>query len=302
MGTGPPRTLLVVADDFGIGPPTTSGILHLAKKGVVTASVMLVNSPYAEAAVAAWRHVGRPMDLGWHPNLTLDAPVLPAAQVPSLVDADGLFYPLPRFLRRWLLGRMAPREIAAEFRAQLLRYRELVGEPPALVNAHQHIILFPPLGPIILDVLESERCLPYIRRVREPWTLLAKVRGGRVKRLLLSTLGRRQSRRQAERGFPGNDWLAGVTDPPWVRDPRFHHGWLGNVPGRVVELVCHPGFEDRTLLGRDCTDGDGLMQWRVDELTLLDRPEFLTAAADAGFRLLSPTQWLDHEHAHASAA
>ena len=54
MGTGlAGRALLVVADDFGIGPPTTAGILHLARKGVVTASVMLVNSPYAEAAVAA---------------------------------------------------------------------------------------------------------------------------------------------------------------------------------------------------------------------------------------------------------
>ncbi len=302
MATGQSRALLVVADDFGIGPPTTAGILHLARKGVVTASVMLVNSPYAEDAVAAWRREGRPMDLGWHPNLTLDAPILPAAQVPSLVDADGKFWPLPRFLRRWLLGRMDPCHIAAEFRAQLDRYRELVGEPPALVNAHQHIILFPPLGPIILDVLAQQRCFPYIRRVREPWGLLARVRGARIKRLLLSTLGRRQSRRQAAGGFPGNDWLAGVTDPPWVRDPRFHQRWFTHVPGQAVELVCHPGFADETLLGRDCVAGDGLMQWRVDELTLLDRPEFRAEAADAGFRLLSPTQWLHKEHVHAPAA
>ncbi len=130
----------------------------------------------------------------------------------------------------------------------------------------------------------------------------ARVRGSRVKRLLLSTLGRRQSRRQAERGFPGSDWLAGVTDPPWVRDPLFHRRWLARVPGRVVELVCHPGFEDTTLLGRDCVPGDGLMQWRVDELTLLDRPDFPAAAADAGFALLAPTQWLHKESLHAPAA
>ncbi len=235
MGTGQQRALLVVADDFGIGPPTTSGILHLAKKGVVTASVMLVNSPYAEEAVAAWRRDGRPMDLGWHPNLTLDAPILPSEQVPSLVAPDGKFWPLPRFLRRWLLRRMEPREIEAEFRAQLLRYMDLVGQPPAVVNAHQHIILFPPLGPIILDVLAQQRCFPYMRRVREPWTLLAQVKGSRIKRTLLTTLGRRQSRRQAARGFPGNDWLAGVTDPRWVRDPAFHQRWLSRVPGRVVE-------------------------------------------------------------------
>jgi predicted glycoside hydrolase/deacetylase ChbG (UPF0249 family) len=302
MEIGRQRVLLVVADDFGIGPPTTAGILHLARKGVVSASVMLVNSPYAEEAVVAWRRDGRPMDLGWHPNLTLDVPILPPGQVPSLVDGDGKFWPLPHFLRRWLLGRMKPAEIAAEFQAQLGRYLDLVGEPPAVVNAHQHIILFPPLGPIILDVMARHGCLPYVRRVREPWRLLARVRGARIKRLLLNTLGRRQSRRQAAGGFAGSDWLAGVTDPPWVRDPRFHHDWLSRVPGRVVELVCHPGFEDRTLVGRDCVDGDGLMQWRVDELTLLDRPAFLDAASGAGFRIMSPTHWLEGECAHAPAA
>ena len=302
MASGQERALLVVADDFGIGPPTTSGILHLARKGVVSASVMLVNSPYAEEAVAAWRREGRPMDLGWHPNLTLDRPILPPGQLPSLVDADGRFWPLPFFLRRWLLGRLAPREIEAEFRAQLLRYRELVGAAPAVVNAHQHIILFPPLGPIILNVLAQHGCTPYIRRVREPWRQLVRVRGARVKRTLLTTLGRRQSRRQAAGGFPGNDWLIGVTDPPWVRDPGFHRRWLAQAAGMAVELVCHPGFEDTTLLGRDCVQGDGLMQWRVDELTLLDQPGFLPAAAAAGFRVVAPTQWLRSTHAHGCAA
>ena len=35
------------------------------------------------------------MQLGWHPCLTLDRPVLPRARVPSLVD-DGRFRPLGR--------------------------------------------------------------------------------------------------------------------------------------------------------------------------------------------------------------
>ena len=302
MAPGQPRVLLVVADDFGIGPATTAGILHLAGKGVVTGTVLLVNSPYAEEAVGLWNRGGRAVDLGWHPNLTLDGPVLSPGHVPSLVDADGKFYPLPHFLRRWTLGRMAAREIEAEFRAQLLRFRELTGQAPALVNAHQHIILFPPLGSIILDVMRRQGCFPYVRRVREPWRNLCRVPGARNRRLLLNTLGRSQSRRQADRGFPGNDWLAGVTGPGWVRDPLFHRRWLACTPGQVVELVCHPGFEDRTLIGRDCVDGDGLMQWRVDELSQLDRPEFFDFVARAGFRLTSPTVWLQSDDAHVHAA
>ena len=306
MATGQPaadrRVLLVVADDFGIGPGTTAGILHLAAKGVVTGTVLLVNSPYAEEAVALWNRAGRSLDLGWHPNLTLDAPVSPAGQVSSLVDKDGKFYPLGTFLSRWLLGRLAAREIEAEFRAQLARFRELTGQAPVLVNAHQHIILFPPLGSIILDVMRSQGCFPYVRRVREPWPNQWRVPGARSRRLLLNTFGRSQSRRQADRGFPGNDWLAGVTGPGWVRDPLFHRRWLQNTPGQIVEFVCHPGFEDRTLLNRDCVQGDGLLEWRMDELAQLDRPEFFDAVADTGFRLTSPSRWLLSEGSHADAA
>ena len=90
-------------------------------------------------------------------------------------------------------------------------------------------------------------------------------------------------------GFPGNDWLAGITDPRWVRDPDFFARWLTRVPGRVVELACHPGHPDPTLLGRDCREGDGLLQRRVDELHLLNQPSFAAACRRAGFTLVPPS-------------
>src|SRR5437879_4950211 len=65
------RSLIVTADDFGIGPATSLGILDLAVQGLVTGTVLLVNSPYAEQAVRAWNQAGRPVELGWHPALTL---------------------------------------------------------------------------------------------------------------------------------------------------------------------------------------------------------------------------------------
>src|SRR5437879_4469372 len=115
------RQLVVVADDFGIGPETDRGILEAAAGGRVTATVLLVNSPYAEAAVAAWNRAGRPIELGWHPNLTLDRPILPPERVPSLVDPSGSFHKLGRFLRNSLLGRIQPEEVYAELTAQIER-------------------------------------------------------------------------------------------------------------------------------------------------------------------------------------
>src|SRR3954447_24189934 len=100
------RFLVVTADDFGIGPDTSEGILALAARGLVTATVLLVNSPYAGAAVQSWRRAGIPLEVGWHPCLTLDGPVSAAGDVRSLVDDDGRFWPLGRFVRRLASGRI----------------------------------------------------------------------------------------------------------------------------------------------------------------------------------------------------
>jgi predicted glycoside hydrolase/deacetylase ChbG (UPF0249 family) len=289
------RFLIVIADDYGIGPETSRGILELAARGVVTGTVLLVNSPHAEAAVRDWRHAGARLEMGWHPNLTLDPPAAGASRVPSLVGPDGCLWPLRRFLPRLLLGRIRSCEIEIELNAQYDRFRDLVGRPPGLVNAHQHVALFPPVGRILRRVLARERPLPYVRRVREPWAMLPGVRGALVKRLVLTCLGRLESLGQNRMGFPGHDWLAGITDPPWVKDPEFFARWLEKVPGRVVELACHPGYPDDTLEGRDCRPGDGLAQRRVDELHLLQQPRFLEACRTAGFTRVAPAQFLAHE-------
>jgi predicted glycoside hydrolase/deacetylase ChbG (UPF0249 family) len=280
------RYLVVTADDFGIGPATSQGILDLAAHGVVGSTVLLVNSPHADAAVRTWRQSGIPLELGWHPCLTLDRPVLPAGQVPSLVTADGRFWSLGALVSRLCRGRVRPAEIEAELRAQYRRFLDLVGGTPPVVNSHHHVQVFPPVGAILRQVLAGQRPLPYLRRVREPWAMLAKVPGARLKRAFLTALGRREAEHGRRAGFPGNDWLAGVTDPPWVADPDYLVRWLTRIPGRMVELTCHPGHLDPTLIGRDCTAGDGLLRRRVHELERLREPGFAAACRRAALTLV----------------
>ena len=45
------RFLVVVADDFGIGPGTSQAILELGQLGRVTGTTLLVNSPFAGEAI-----------------------------------------------------------------------------------------------------------------------------------------------------------------------------------------------------------------------------------------------------------
>src|SRR5262249_46779115 len=84
-----------------VGAGRARGILEVGALGVVTATVLLAGSPHAEQAVAAWRQEGNGrLALGWHPCLTLDGPVSPPGEVPSLLGSDGRFWTLKRFLIR----------------------------------------------------------------------------------------------------------------------------------------------------------------------------------------------------------
>ena len=82
--------------------------------------------------------------------------------------------------------------------------------------------------------------------------------------------------------------MAGITDPPYVADPFFLTRWLAAVPGATVELACHPGHHDPTLIGRDSDGDDQWLKRRVDELALYRAGDLPAACRLAGFRLAAP--------------
>ncbi len=249
------RALVVVADDFGIGPATSLGLLDLAGQDRLSASVLLVNSPHAVEAVRQWRRAGsnRHLELGWHVCLTMDRPILAARAVPSLVRDDGTFLSLGQLLGRLAAGQIVPGEVRAELEAQYDRFCQLTGQFPALVNGHHHVHIFPGIAPILFDLLAGQEPLPYVRRVCETFAMLRAVKQARLKRVFLATLGRRCRPQLKKLGFPGNDSLVGVTDPQGLAHPDEATAiqrlgrWLATAPGPVVELVCHPGHPDPAL-------------------------------------------------------
>jgi predicted glycoside hydrolase/deacetylase ChbG (UPF0249 family) len=192
-------------------------------------------------------------------------------------------------LKRVVLGKIDAKDTLRELKAQYDRFIELAGRPPTVVNSHQHVSLFPPVDSALFEVLRDAKTRPFLRRVVESGSVLARIPGARVKRTVLSMLGRRVARRARAEGFPGCDRLAGVTDHPCVADEKFFTRWLGALaPSGSVEVCCHPGYRDESLVGRDCDAGDGILR-RTREFDLLRSPDFRSAYELAGLTPLRPS-------------
>lgn len=288
------KSLLITADDFGIGLETSRGILHLAERGVVTSTVLLANSPFAAESVQLWERYRRPVELGWHPCLTLDAPLLPPQDVPSLVDARGQFWPLGSFLKRLIRGQIRETEVLAELTAQFEYYVQLTQQLPVNINGHHHIHIFPVVARPLAYLVSEHRFTPFVRRVVEPWRTWVRVPGARVKRALLNRVGRWAARRQTEWGWPGTAWTVGVTDPPYVHDEQFFTRWIAHATGASVELTCHPGYLDVSLVGRDGTLSDGQLHRRQAEFDRLSDPQLLDRIKAAEWTLAMAQDLVQH--------
>jgi predicted glycoside hydrolase/deacetylase ChbG (UPF0249 family) len=123
-----------------------------------------------------------------------------------------------------------------------------------------------------------------------------------VKRAILTRLGRSAARRQATDGLPGCEAVLGITDPPCLRDEEFFTRWLSTARGQSLELACHPGHLDASLIGRDGTLADGQIHRRVREFELLSRPTFLDSVRAAGFTLVTASGVMNHLRWVAAAA
>src|SRR2546428_404070 len=106
-------TLVVTADDLGLSPGVTRGILEAHTRGVVrSASLMVTFASSPEAA--ALSRMEPDLEVGLHLDLVGGEPVSDPARVASLCDGEGRFWRLPEFTRRLLTGRIRASDLATE--------------------------------------------------------------------------------------------------------------------------------------------------------------------------------------------
>lgn len=212
-----PSFLIVNADDFNLTDGVTRGILEAHRRGIVSSTTVMVNLPGLERSRDLAREVSR-LGLGLHLNLTLGPPVLPPAQVASLVDGTG------RFIRD--RGRIAEAgdlsEIREEVAAQAERFEAVFGYPPSHLDTHHHLHRHPRIFEVVLDLAGA---LGIPLRAFTP-EMADRIRGRQV---------------------PAVDRAVGDVGPEAFWQPARLLAFLQELPPGVTELMCHPGYADAAL-------------------------------------------------------
>ena len=228
------RTLIVNADDYALTDGISRGILQASQRGVVTSTSVLAVGPSFERA-AQWLADTAGIGVGIHFALVgEDPPLLPAFQIPTLVDRRGRF---PRtwktFIRRAALGRVDPGDITRELTVQLERVRA-IGHPISHVDAHQHLQLWPLIGKTIVALATRFR----VDAIRVPG-----VSPVRPMSLPVGTLARRLRRVASERGLLVPERSVGIDVAGKLERVRLRATLVRLARSRagLVELTVHPG-------------------------------------------------------------
>lgn len=248
-----PLSLIVTADDFGIGKKTSAGIIRAHLQGPVTAaSLMSITGDHVRASVPLLADAPN-LEVGLHLVLTRcgEKPVM-ARQSSGLVDRDGEFFSNGKLWIRAFTGKLDPLGVADEIAAQTELFHKLVGRPPAYVDGHHHSHQLPIVREALLDVM-GHHLLPRITRVTtEPASIRRKVGSVRLKRKAARFLGGQAAAAFATRWVWSNDSFFGMLSRTDLRRPFPWDRYLANLPDQgVVEWVVHPGEPDETLGGRD---------------------------------------------------
>ena len=241
------RRLIVNADDFGLHAAVNRGILAAHTEGIVSSASLMAGGAAFDDAVRIARHCPQ-LGVGVHLTLVGASPLLPVAEVSSLLDEAGDFYgSYPLFIKRFLRGKIRLAEVERELAAQIDRVR-MAGIQPSHLDSHQHLHVLPGIGGLVLD-LARRFSIRAIRIPAEPVAFIGATPAtvgrlaGRGGLTMLANLFRQHA---AAAGIRTSDHFFGMLAGGQLTEPALL-AILRRLPPGDSELMTHPGVADESL-------------------------------------------------------
>jgi chitin disaccharide deacetylase len=284
------RRLIINADDFGLTPGVNRAILEAHRFGVVTSATMMANAAAFDDALCVSHDVPA-LGIGCHVVLVDGTPVLPAEEIPDLVEPGSRHFhgSLSKFVGLIVRGRIRPEQIEAEARAQISKL-QTAGVHVTHVDTHKHTHMFPQ---VLRPLLRAAKACG-IRRIRnpfEPMRLASVKRGLRTGPRILKRWTEVKALRMLRGGFLRSVKKADMLTPEGtlgivatgILDQKMFNDIVAEIPQGSWEFVCHPGYNDADLQLTATRLGES----RLQELRVLTSAETRDHLQELGIQLIS---------------
>ncbi|MBZ9795036.1 ChbG/HpnK family deacetylase [Mesorhizobium sp. ES1-4] len=263
------RRIRLIADDYGLAPGVSTGILDLIDRGRLTGTSCMTGFPEWGEAAALIKPLSGRVAIGLHLTLTDQ----PAVTGKSSLAPEGRLPPLRSLALPVLRGRIDGRDVHAELDAQYARFVEALGRGPSHIDGHQHVHFLPVVREWLLARFPAGPGRPMLRGAPAP-AVVPKIAA-------IAALASGFDRSMRSAGFFVMTPLAGIYD--WRQPEKFAPALKTAVETLPQEglFMCHPGHVDETLRTRDPMQGV-----REVEFGVLASDAFGAGLARAGVEIL----------------
>lgn len=264
------KLLIIHADDIGMAHSVNQASLHALREGLVNSGSIMVPCPWFPE-IAAYVRDNPDLDLGLHLTLTSEwnhfrwGPVLPADQVPTLLDSLGFLHATEQAAAQ----RMDPREAEAEIRAQVERAIAF-GVRPTHLDSHMGTLFQTPdlfeaylrVGrdyqiPVLLPADPMRAEAPQLMALLQPEDIV-------IDRLVSITPG-----------VPADEWEA------------YYAGLVESLEPGVTQIIVHVAYDDAEMRAATVDHPDYGAAWRQRDFDTFTNPLLKRLLEEHGVRLIT---------------
>ena len=263
------RSIVLIADDFGLSPAVDAGIIELADCGRLSGFGCLTQLPRwfdAAKTLDRARMGARGVQIGLHLNL-------------SQGFGGAWHRSLPTLISGAYAGLLPRDRIRESLKTQWDRFTQALGRAPDYVDGHQHVHQLPIVRDCLLELLAEESAELWVR-ITSP--IIAPKPA--IKGWMIAHLGAETLRQQAQhQGLKTNSAFAGVYGFDQSQSGYAHlmEQWLCAAPDHTV-IMCHPGHFAHV------SPDDPIAPARAAELAFLNSPEFGDVLSACDCRIAEP--------------
>jgi predicted glycoside hydrolase/deacetylase ChbG (UPF0249 family) len=248
------KEIIICADDFGISPGVSKGILKLAENNKISATSVMV-------CFDDWKQEAKPLinlknqiDIGLHFTLTGAVPLSNPQEIPSLVNERGELASLGQFIKKCFLRNINSEEVKREFKKQLDSFVEFFGFTPHYVDGHHNVHQYPVVNKALIEAFKEKLGGQkfYARNTSVPFNKAFRQGGNFLKIFPISLWGTPFKGLLETNEINTNSSFMGIYD--WRQPELFGQNFkrfLRASSNKNGIIMTHPGIPDDILRKRD---------------------------------------------------